>query len=278
MFYPDKGIKEMGRSSPRRRRKGKPKDSSSDKHQMSPLTNKDIDSMRIMSDHSVREGKTEESCGRAWKLKAERSGLNPSFIMQPGRAVQSQGDGKSVPDGFVYEPSLPMSREYRIIAYERERQKAAKGKLKAEGSGLPKVKRPWEQHDYRYALSPSPPSSFKKDHIHHQSSVIRPGVVVSDHMLHRHTGGIVNHSPQVKQEHRPSRPPSKPVHHHHSSSSGSSSSSKAGGSSQLDKKRLHQRKEGAIIGGAPIKKEPEAPSRYSNGCPLALFLLLHLYL
>lgn len=240
----DKG-KGLGGSS----RKRKPEDSSSHKHQMSPPTNKDIDSMRMMSGKPLPPLPSSFKTGKP---------SDPSVIMQPGGVVQSQGDGKSVPDGFVYEPSLPMSREYQIIAYERERQKAAEEKLKAEGSGLPKLKRAREQHDHRHASSPSPPSSFKKDRIHHQPSVIPPGVVVSDHMIHRHMGGIVSHSPQIKQEHRPSRPPSKPGHHHHSSSSGGSSSSKTGGPSQPDKKRSHQpRKDGAIISGTSIKKEPE---------------------
>ena len=253
-------IQDKGKGLSGSSRKRKPEDSSSHKHQMSPPTNKDIDSMRIMGGKPLPPLPPSFKSGKP---------SDPSVIMQPGGVVQSQGDGKSVPDGFVYEPSLPMSREYQIIAYERERQKAAEEKLKAEGSGLPKVKRPREQHDHRHASSPSPPSSFKKDRIHHQPGVIPPGVVVSDHMIHRHMGGIVSHSPQVKPEHRPSRPPSKPGHHHHSSSSGSSSSRKPGGPSQSDKKGLHQsRKEGAILGGAAIKKEPEPIPQWLPPTPL----------
>lgn len=198
-----------------------------------------------------------------------RSGVSdPSVIMQPsgGGLVQAQNDGKSVPDGFVYEPSLPMSREYQIIAYERERQKAAEEKHKGD---LPRVKRQRE-HDHRHASSPSPPSAFKKGGgIYHQQTggVIPPGVVVSDHMFSRHVGGV-SHAPQIKQEHRP---PSKGHHHHHlSSGSGSSTpSSSAGKAHQQEKKRLHQsRKEGGVIGGATIKKEPEPVQQWLSPAPL----------
>ena len=111
--------------------------------------------------------------------------------------VMSTQDMKT-PPGFVYDPSLPMSLDYQLIAFER--QKAAEEKQKDDRKS-PKSKRirSNEPDMMRHKTTPSPPNTFKR--------VVAPGIIPSDHMMH-------GRNMSIKQEPvaRPGRPPSKGNH------------------------------------------------------------------
>lgn len=125
------------------------------------------------------------------------SSLAPSNRVSSEPVVMSTQDMKT-PPGFVYDPSLPMSLDYQLIAFER--QKAAEEKQKDDRKS-PKSKRirSGEPDMMRHKTTPSPPIPFKR--------IVPPGIIPSDHMIH-------GRNMSIKQEPvaRPGRPPSKGNH------------------------------------------------------------------
>ena len=86
--------------------------------------------------------------------------IRPSNRVSSEPVVMSTQDMKT-PLGFVYDPSLPMSLDYQLIAFER--QKAAEEKQKDDRK-YPKSKRilSGEPDMMRYKTTPSPPNPFKR--------------------------------------------------------------------------------------------------------------------
>ena len=131
------------------------------------------------------------------KQKDDRKSPKSKRIRSGEPVVMSAQDMKT-PPGFVYDPSLPMSLDYQLIAFER--QKAAEEKRKDDRKS-PKSKRirSVEPDMMRHKTTPSPPNPFKR--------IVPPGIIPSDHMIH-------GRNMSIKQEPvaRPGRPPSKGNH------------------------------------------------------------------
>lgn len=186
--------------------------------------------------------------------------MDPAIIIQqqPITTNISAGDIGKLPEGFIYEPSMPMSKEYQLLAYQKEKEKEME-KLRGVSGGVASLGKKKSRDDHRHT-SPSPPGSAFRRNPPPMS------VVVSDHMIPRHMGGVMTH-PQIKQEVPPpsGRPPSK-GHHHTSSSSSNSKNSlhSTGGSSDKKRSSSSRSKPDPVT----IKKEPEqmqwSPAHFSH--------------
>lgn len=116
-----------------------------------------------------------------------RPGIRADVIIQPQNMEL---------EGFVYDPSLPMSKEYQIIAYQKEKEKQDVD----HRSASPKLKRVRPDQPAVIESHTSPTSSAFR-------GFIPPGIIGPDHVIAHHPPPP---QPQIKQEPmpRPSRPSS----------------------------------------------------------------------
>ena len=118
-------------------------------------------------------------------------------------------------DGFVYDPSLPMSKEYQMIAYQREKAAEEKHEESNNKKMSPKIKRSRiEQQPMDSHAIPTSVFAAAAARGVGPPTFMPPGVLNTEHIVAHHHGLIP--PTQIKQEpmSRPSRPSSKGSSHH----------------------------------------------------------------